>query len=67
MEIKRIIVFISHGTDQVYLHTDLPTPFTFLEGTGETLCMKFETTKGTGVDYVKKNFGIIPEIIENMP
>lgn len=61
--ITRATVVLRHGTDHISLYTDLPTPFPPELQYGN-LCLTFEATYGTGVEYVRKNFSVEPEIID---
>lgn len=49
--------------DQVLLHTDLPP----LMSKAKNLVLIFMADESTGVDYVKENFGFIPEIVNYNP
>lgn len=54
-----------NGTDIVFLKTSLPCPFPEEAISSQpSLQMKFDTTQGTGIKYVKDNFGIEPEVID---
>lgn len=53
--IKRItIVKQNTGMDVVFVHTDLPSSFTYDASMEQ--CFKFDCTQGTGEDYCRKNF-----------
>ena len=58
LEITKITI-ITNGTDEVFVETDLPSPFL----AEDPLRLKFEVSKDHGIEYVKKHFGINPEII----
>jgi len=62
INIKKIVVLITNGTDSVSIHTDLPSPYP-AEVSTQDLMIDFQTRKGAGVDYVRENFGIEPEVI----
>ncbi len=64
MKISKIVILQRSGTDLISIFTDLPSPYPQEVGDGLPLVINFETTKGWGVDYVKKNFGIEPEVIK---
>ena len=56
-------VLLSDGADKVLLYfKGLPSPTPKID-TG-SLSVDFVAEKDTGVDYVRKNFGIEPKIIE---
>lgn len=62
MNISRATVLVSkHGADTVLLHTDLPSSMPRISS--QELILKFDATKGTGVDYVKKNFNLDAVVI----
>ena len=63
LHIKKAVVLITDGTDKVSLHTTLPSPYP-PEVTTQDLMIDFDTKKGAGVDYVRKHFGIDPEVID---
>lgn len=63
INVTKIVVMIREGTDQVYVHTDLPSPY-IAEVDDEPLQLRFETTKGQGIDYVQAVFGIEPEVLD---
>lgn len=43
------------GTDQVTLHTDLPSPYP-AEVSDQPLTLDFNVAAGKGLEYVQKNF-----------
>ena len=47
-----------HRTDQIFLHTDLPSPYTFPNNDPTTLSLP--ATLGYGREYVEENFPGIP-------
>jgi hypothetical protein len=64
MEIKSITVLLTHGTDKVFIKTELPCPYVLAYSPEQTpLQLDFEATYDTGADYVRRVFGIEPEII----
>lgn len=62
IEITNIIVLETNGTDVVFVHTNLPSPFPS-EFSSQNLMFKFDVSKGSGAQYVKNNFNIEPEVI----
>ena len=62
MNITHIIVLLTSSTDTVFVHTDLPSPYPPDVST-ENAMLKFEVSHNKGVEYVKKHFGIEPEVI----
>lgn len=64
MDIKKIVVLIRrYHTDEVFIHTDLPSPFP-LEVQKEDLTIKFEVQKGQGIEYVRRHFNREPEVLD---
>ena len=63
LHIKKAVVLITDGTDKVSLHTTLPSPYP-KEVSTQDLVIDFDTTKSKGVDYVRKHFGIEPDVID---
>lgn len=63
LHIKKAVVLITDGTDRVTIHTDLPSPYP-PEVSEDDLMIVFETRKGAGMDYVRKEFGIEPEMLD---
>lgn len=61
-EILKVTIVINEGTDKVLVKTSLPCPYPPCITT-DPLMMSFDITKGKGIDYVRKNFGIEPEVI----
>jgi hypothetical protein len=63
--ISATVFLIEYGTDRITLKTRYPCPFVkdFLP-TQPQLTLTFDATKGTGVDYVRRVFGIEPKVIE---
>lgn len=64
LQIIKAAVLLSVSTDKVILHTDLPCPFTkeYLPSQPK-LSVSFEATYDTGIEYVRQNFSIEPEVI----
>jgi len=62
LEIKKIVIITGRGADKVYVETTLPPPFP-LHVSDDDLNLTFEVVCGGGVDYVKKHFGIDPEVL----
>lgn len=63
MQIKKaMIVIVKNTPDKVYLYTNLPCPF----NTNRELVISFETSSGSGEEYVRENFNIQPEVIKRM-
>ena len=63
LHIKKVVVLITDGTDRVSIHTDLPSPYP-PEVSEQDLVIEFSTKKGAGMDYVRKEFGIEPELLD---
>lgn len=62
--VKAIVVERRSGTDLIALTTTLPTPFRDPEMQHEPLYLDFHAAQGTGAEYVRKHFGIEPEIVK---
>ena len=61
LNIKKISVLINFQfADVVQVYTDMPSPFPNYKG---CLSFSFQTDQGTGVEYVRDNFGVDPEVI----
>jgi hypothetical protein len=66
INISKITVQLTNATDKVYVKTDLPCPFVKDAIPSQPpLDFYFDTTRDTGIEYVKKVFGIEPEIINS--
>jgi hypothetical protein len=65
MNIKKVMVLLTDATDKVFIYTDMPCPYViaFLPSQ-EPLILNFDCTADTGIEYVKKNFNIEPEVVE---
>ena len=61
-EALRATVLIGDGADIVMITYDASSPIWPFEE--NTLSTKFEAAKGQGVEYVRKTFGMEPEVIE---
>lgn len=61
---KISILTHTSGTDQVFVYTDMPSPFP-IEVSDQNLMLKFDVQNGKGIEYVKKNFSrVIIETID---
>jgi hypothetical protein len=64
IDIQKITVMIRDiGTDQITINTNMSNPFPS-EISDSNLVLEFEAPKGTGIDYVRNNFNIEPDIID---
>ena len=61
--IKVQVLLQPHGTDRVYLHTLLPSPFP-LDVCPEPLAVSFEAQRDKGIEYCRRHFNIEPEVID---
>ena len=62
MNILKIAVVTRPGhSDSISVYTALPGPFPAYKD--DLLVLKFEALKGSGVDYVRNNFRIEPEVV----
>lgn len=60
--ITKIMVMQLSGTDEVRVETDMPLGVYPYKDYPHT--MKFEVTRGMGVQYVRDNFGAEPEVLK---
>ena len=65
LNIAKATVLQGVGPDIVYIHTDLPHPFV-AEVSTQPLTLKFEVLSESGVEYVRNNFGIEPEVLNHI-
>jgi len=63
LEITKVKVLITNGTDKVLIKTTLPPPYPPCISDGP-LTISFDVTKGKGIQYVKDNFQLEPEVVE---
>lgn len=62
--ITSAIVLTGRGPDKVSLTTQFPCPFIFAALPSQpALDFMFDATAGTGVEYVRRHFGIEPKVI----
>lgn len=62
LKITKATIVLGFGADKVLLWTDLPS--TMPKVTTQNMCLSFDTEIDTGADYVRRHFGIEPEIIQ---
>jgi hypothetical protein len=64
MKILKAMVILSTAADKIMLETDMPCPYVveFMPGQ-QPLSLSFDATYDKGVEYVRNNFGIEPEVI----
>jgi len=62
LEIKKIAIITGRGQDKVYIETVLPSPSPSNFDDAD-LQLTFDVVCGGGVDYVKKHFGMDPEVL----
>jgi len=66
IQVTKVTVQLTDATDKVYVRTELPCPF--VKGaipSQPPLDLMFDATYDTGVEYVKKVFGVEPEVINS--
>jgi hypothetical protein len=63
-KITKITVLLTEGTDKVSVYTTLPSPFPPAVS-DQPLCMDFAVQCNKGVQYVRNNFGMEPEVIDS--
>jgi hypothetical protein len=61
VKITKASVLTGQGPDRIFLTTDLPPPF---PAYGDPLMIQFECMAGTGIEYVRVNFDLDPEVIQ---
>lgn len=62
IKIKKAVVLLQGGSaDMVFLDTELPPHMPKVSNQSPSL--KFEVEAGKGIEYVRENFGIEPEVI----
>jgi hypothetical protein len=66
-QILNIQVILSNVADKVTIFTKLPCPFPRESGNTEPLTLVFNAGYDTGIDYVKKTFGMVPEVLNLRP
>lgn len=59
--IRATVVITSHGTDVCMLRVNSPDPLPKVSSEG--LFLEFKAEKGTGAEYIRKNFGIEPLVL----
>lgn len=65
MNIKGALVLLrDYCCDKIFLFTDLPSPYVDKRLEDSPMCLMFDASPGTGAAYVKKHFGIEPEITD---
>lgn len=62
-KIIKVLVLLNNGADDVILYTNFPP--TMPKSSNENLIVKFNTQKDTGIEYVRQNFGMEPEVISS--
>jgi len=62
LNIQKITVFLTHGTDKVHVITNLPSPFS-VEVDNSNLILEFQVTSDKGEEYIKRVFNIVPQVI----
>jgi len=59
--IKKVVVLLTHGTDKISIDLDGPTPFPEMQ---YALHANIDARAGYGVQWVRDNLGITPEVID---
>ena len=62
LNVTKAIVILQSGTDSVSLHTTLPNPYP--SEITDQMKLSFNAPGGSGVNYVRENFGIEAEVID---
>lgn len=64
MKLTKAMVILSSACDKVIVETELPCPFVVAFAPNQQpLSLMFDATYDTGVQYVRDNFGLEPEIV----
>lgn len=63
LSISKATVLLGNGTDLIILTTNLPSPMPCIDSSPAKL--ELRTQKDCGIDYVRKNFGIEPEVLND--
>lgn len=61
LNVKRVVVIMSNGTDKIMMEVDAPTAFPEMR---YEPCAEFEARHGYGAQWVRQVFGIEPEVID---
>ena len=61
LKILKAVVMVGNGTDQIQLTLDAPATFKVMD---YKPTMKMEASPGAGVQWVRDNFGIEPQVID---
>lgn len=61
IEITKAVIILSDGMDKIIMYTNFPSPFN-PNFSNEKLSLKFDATKDTGIDYIKKHFNVDTQI-----
>lgn len=59
--ITKATVLLSFGADKVTLETEFPSPYPKISN--QFLSLNFETEKDKAIEYIRKYFGLEPEVI----
>ena len=64
LAIVKAMVLLTTACDKVFLYTDFPCPYVqaFLPSQ-QPLMVSFDATYDTGIEYVRKNFNMEPEVV----
>lgn len=66
MNITKILVLLTDSVDKIFIYTDMPCPFDSVAIPGQQpLVLIAEATYDKGVEYVRKNFSIEPEVLNS--
>jgi hypothetical protein len=63
IKVCKATVLLDNGTDLIILATNLPSPMPCIDSGSAKL--ELRTQKDCGIEYVRKNFGLEPEILSN--
>lgn len=65
MKALKALVQLTEGADHITIWVDLPDPFVFKDSrmSKTTLSVNFQAGADCGIDYVKQNFNLVPEVI----
>lgn len=65
INVKKATVLLTDTSDKVFLYTDLPCPYVVVfMRSQEPLTLQFDCTYDKGIEYVRNNFKIEPEVVK---
>lgn len=62
IEVEKIVVLLTNSTDRISIHTCMPTTYPNWLPSAK-MVMNIECAKNYGIQYVRDNFDVKPEVI----